>query len=257
MIYVTWGAETHHGRVRQRNEDALLAADPVFVVADGMGGHEAGEVASSIAVEHFRRFVGGTNLDVPDIAEAIDAANAAILTESQTKPGCGGMGTTVIGLVAVEQLGSPYWLAFNVGDSRLYRLWNGQLSQVSVDHSYVQELVNAGRLSSDDARDHPERNIVTRALGQDTVIEPDFWVMPPEVGERFLLCSDGLSGEVSEEQILGILIADTDPVEAAADLVAAALSGGGRDNITVVVVDVAGVDYAEAETTTPRGQGAQ
>ena len=164
------------------------------------------------------------------------------------------MGTTVVGLIAVEQLGAPYWLAFNIGDSRLYRLWDGDLSQISVDHSYVQELINSGRLSSDDARAHPERNVVTRALGQGEDIEPDFWMMPPEPGERFLLCSDGLSGDVERARIRDVLLAAEDPADAAADLVAAALSAGGRDNITVVVVDVRGVDGdGELETTRPRG----
>jgi serine/threonine protein phosphatase PrpC len=168
--------------------------------------------------------------------------------------GSAGMGTTVVGLIAVEHRGMPYWLAFNVGDSRLYRLWQGELSQISVDHSYVQELVNTGQLTTDDARGHPERNIVTRALGQDAASEPDFWVMPPEVGERFLLCSDGLSGEVGQDRILELLLAAGDPVEAASNLVEAALAGGGRDNISVIVVDVRGVgEYGAQETTTPRG----
>lgn len=253
MIDLSWGARTHRGRTRNHNEDALLAAAPVFVVADGMGGHEAGEVASEITIEHFRGFVGGASLAIPDIAAAIASANDAIVAAAEAGTGRAGMGTTVVGLIAVEEMGMPYWLAFNIGDSRLYRLWQGELSQISVDHSYVQELVNTGQLTTDNVRGHPERNIVTRALGRHAAIEPDYWVMPPEAGERFLLCSDGLSGDVGHDRILELLLAAGDPVEAASNLVEAALAGGGRDNISVVVVDVRGVgDYGAQETTTPR-----
>ncbi len=252
MIDLSWGSATHNGRRREHNEDALLASAPVFVVADGMGGHLAGEVASEIAVDHFRGFVGAARLTIHDVSQAVAAANNAIIAAGTQRAGAAGMGTTVVGLIAVEQLEMPFWLAFNVGDSRLYRLWEGELSQISVDHSYVQDLVNSGRLSVDDARGHPERNVVTRALGQENSIEPDYWIMPPEIGERFLLCSDGLSGEVGNDRIRELLAAEGEPAEAASNLVAAALAGGGRDNISVVVVEVRGISYAAEESTIPR-----
>ncbi|MEO6712745.1 MAG: protein phosphatase 2C domain-containing protein [Mycobacteriales bacterium] len=254
MIEVTWGAQTHNGHVRQHNEDALLADAPVFVVADGMGGHRAGEVASSIAIDQFRPLVGASALTIADVAAAITAANEAIVEAGEAGASSAGMGTTVVGMIAVEQVGRPYWLAFNVGDSRLYRLFKGELNQVSVDHSYVQELIAAGRLTADEAIGHPERNIVTRALGQDTESQADFWLLPPEVGERFLLCSDGLSGDVSADQILQLLRNSPDPEEAADQLVSAALAAGGRDNISVVVVDVRAIyDFGAHEATIPRG----
>ncbi|MDQ1708771.1 MAG: family protein phosphatase [Frankiaceae bacterium] len=253
MIELAWGALTHSGRLRRGNEDAHLAAPPVFVVADGMGGHAAGEVASQIAVEQFRAFTAGGPFAIADVARAISAANDAIIAASAANDGHTGMGSTVVGLVAIEQGGTPFWLAFNIGDSRLYRMWEGGLTQISVDHSYVQELVSSGRLSSAAAREHPERNIVTRALGHATDSEPDFWMMAPEAGERFLLCSDGLPGDVETARIHEILLEVDDPAEAAADLLAAALDAGGRDNITVVVVDVRRVHEGVLETTTPRG----
>jgi protein phosphatase len=253
MIGLSWGAATDNGRVRQHNEDALLADAPVFVIADGMGGHQAGEVASSIVVDHFRELVGRSGLDVADIAEVLGRANAAIIDASDVAAARGGMGTTVVGLVAIEQLGVPYWAAFNVGDSRIYRFWQDELTQITIDHSYVQELIDSGRLTPDDARSHPDRNVVTRALGQALLHEADFWVLPPEPGERFLLCSDGLPGDLATNEILGVLRELMDPVSAADALVTAAVHAGGRDNVTVVVIDVVRVDVAaKQETTTPR-----
>ena len=259
MFNLAWGSATHTGNVRPLNEDALLADAPVFVVADGMGGHDAGEVASEMAVARFRGFVGMSAVAIHQVTPAITAANEAIVAAGEAGEGRAGMGTTIVGLIGVEQHGAPYWFAFNMGDSRIYRFCRGLLTQVSVDHSHVQELVTLGQLSPAAARLHPERNIITRALGQQESGDPDYWLLPPEPGERFLLCSDGLSGELEPEEIARVLAAAPEPAVAAKNLLEAALFAGGRDNITVVVVDVLGIDTRAVddqsawEQTTPRG----
>jgi serine/threonine protein phosphatase PrpC len=245
MIVVTWGSATDTGRVRARNEDAVLAQAPVFLVADGMGGHLGGEVASRMTVDTFRELLGQPTVIASDIPTLLQGANEAIRHRARTDPTVSDMGTTAVGLAMVTEAGIDYWLAFNVGDSRIYRLHQGVLTQVTVDHSYVQDLVAAGRIAPEEARTHPERNIVTRVLGvQDTPV-PDFWVFPPEPGERFLICSDGLSGELDDHVIAQLLSVRAEPHEIARMLVETANQSGGRDNISVIVVDVAGADALE------------
>jgi protein phosphatase len=234
---LAWGCATDVGKLRPHNEDAVLAAPPVFVVADGMGGHAAGEVASSIVVETFESLRGRTIVS-DDIARALTAANTSILELASQDQAKAGMGTTAVGLAVVEEDGATYWLAFNLGDSRLYQFHLGVLTQVSIDHSWVQELVSLGRITADEARTHPERNVVTRVLGSGFPSSADFWLFPAEAGQRFLLCSDGLSNEIEDDEI-GAILAVPQPPEVVADLlVRAAMDAGGRDNITVVVVDV-------------------
>jgi protein phosphatase len=245
MIVVTWGSATDTGRVRARNEDAVLAQAPVFLVADGMGGHLGGEVASQMTVEAFRELLGRTTVTPADIPELIQDANQAIRARARVDPTVSDMGTTAVGLAMVKEGDVDYWLAFNVGDSRIYRMHQGVLTQVTVDHSYVQDLVAAGRIAPEEARTHPERNIVTRVLGVQESPVPDFWVFPPSLGERFLICSDGLSGELDDHIIAQLLALDAEPHEVARMLVEAANLAGGRDNISVIVVDVAGADAAE------------
>jgi protein phosphatase len=245
MIVVTWGSATDTGRVRARNEDAVLAEAPVFLVADGMGGHLGGEVASQLTVDTFREILGRPTVVASDIPVLLQDANESIRLRASVDPSVSDMGTTAVGLAMVTEDGGDYWLAFNVGDSRIYRLHEGELTQVTVDHSYVQDLVAAGRIAPEDARTHPERNIVTRVLGVQDHPIPDFWVFPPEPGERFLICSDGLSGELDDPTIAALLAVHAPPHEIARQLVEAANSSGGRDNITVIVVDVAGADTGE------------
>jgi len=250
MIVVTWGAVTDTGRVRAQNEDALLAQSPVFVVADGMGGHAGGATASQIAVETFRRVLDLPSMCASDIPQQIQAANDAIRRQARLDPSSAAMGTTAVGLALLSEAGKEYWLAFNVGDSRLYRLQAESLTQISVDHSYVQELVLAGFIGPDEARRHPERSIITRALGGPDLAEPDFWVFPAEPGERFLLCSDGLSGELDDDTIALLLAQADDPQDIAAELVRRANDAGGRDNISVIVVDVAGPRSVDLDAPT-------
>lgn len=236
MIAVSWGAATDVGKIRQVNEDSLVANGQVFVVADGMGGHAAGDVASRLAVEAFDGLAGDWSIRPEAVLNVVADANDSILDAARHGEGRGGMGTTVVGLIAVETDGHDFWFAFNVGDSRLYRSFGGELEQVSVDHSLVQELYEAGAITQEQRRDHPRANVVTRVLGTDPTPMPDYWLRAPQSGERFLLCSDGLSNEVPDDVLAATLAAGTDPQRTADHLVELALTAGGRDNITAIVV---------------------
>lgn len=229
------GAATHVGVVRQHNEDSVLADRVVFVVADGMGGHAAGEVASSIATATLGELVDRPSRTPEDVVAALALANRRILESAARDPATAGMGTTAAGLVVVDADGSQQFAAFNVGDSRVYR-FAGALRLVSRDHSEVRELVDAGIISEDEARHHPLRNLVTRALGTDPAPTPDVWLLPAQPGERFVICSDGLTNEVPDERIGEVVHRVEDPQACADALVAAAVDAGGRDNVSVVVV---------------------
>jgi serine/threonine protein phosphatase PrpC len=250
------GVATHVGTVRSHNEDAALAERTVFAVADGMGGHAAGEVASAIAVDTLRELAAQPVRSADDIAEAIAVANRRILDAAARQPAQRGMGTTTAGLVVVSAGGSEHWAVFNVGDSRVYRVFEGRVELITVDHSEVQELLDAGVITPHEAEHHPMRNVVTRSLGAPQPPAPDLWVFPPIPGERFVICSDGLSNELSAEQI-GSLVAEVDEPKAAAErLVRAAVDAGGRDNVTAVVVAldaVPGRDVAEDFARGPDG----
>jgi serine/threonine protein phosphatase PrpC len=227
---IGWGARTDRGRVRELNEDAFLAEPPIFLVADGMGGYEAGETASAAVVEQFAET--GVHDVTPDwITERLGVANARI------RGGAGG-GTTAAGAALVERDGHPFWLVFNIGDSRAYLANGPELRQISVDHSVVQEMVDAGKLAPERARTHPERHIITKAVGTREEPRPDFWWVPRRPGDRLLLCSDGVTGELDDDTI-GDLLRRPDSAQDVADqLTASALSSGGRDNITCIVIDV-------------------
>ncbi len=248
------GAASDVGLVREANEDAFLAAPPVFVVADGMGGHDRGDVASRIVVEEFGR-LAPTNGSTPRtsydadggieaVTDALQASRDRIAAYDAEQHAAGARsfsaGTTAVAAVLVEQDGSPGWLVANVGDSRAYRFSDGRLEQVSVDHSVVQELIDAGRISVGDAAVHPERHVVTRALGASVASNPDWFLLPLVAAERLLLCSDGVSGMIDDATIAAILARSEDPRDAADLVVAAAVDAGGRDNATAVVVDVVG-----------------
>ena len=254
----SWGSATDRGRVRRLNEDALFAEAPVFVVADGMGGHAAGDVASRVTVEEFARLAGRDAVTHEDVQECLVRA-ARSVRESVGAGRTGG--TTVAGVALTDSGGDPYWLVFNVGDSRVYRLADGALVQISVDHSVVQELVDAGRLRPEDVAKHPDRHVITRAVGTGAVPSPDFWLLPAGAWDRLLLCSDGLTQELDDDAIRFLLLAQPDPQSAAQILVQAAVEAGGRDNVTAVVVDAGegrgegeGVDDATIERpATPEG----
>ncbi|MBD8057426.1 serine/threonine-protein phosphatase [Cellulomonas sp. JH27-2] len=221
---------------RATNEDALHAGGGVYVVADGMGGHEAGELASRTAVEALRVLGRGT----PDLARArqvIRAAHARVRALPADDP-LRRPGTTATGVVLSEHSGTPCWLVLNVGDSRTYRMAGGVLEQVTQDHSEVAELVASGVVPPQDAARYPRRNVVTRALGGGSeTVDPDVFWIPVSPGDRMLVCSDGLTDEVPDSRIEAELKAEPDPQAAADRLVEAALAAGGSDNVTVLVVD--------------------
>jgi protein phosphatase len=235
---LAWGAATHAGRVRSDNEDTFVAEPLVFLVADGMGGHQAGEVASAIAATTLRDRLSAGAASVDVAVASVVEANAAIFQNAHTNLDQRGMGTTVTAMVVVPDGGSgPRLAVLNVGDSRTYVSRSGRLRRVTIDHSYVQELVSTGHISEVEARNHPRRNIVTRALGIEPSVRVDTWVLPFVRGDRYVLCSDGLVDEVDDDQIAEILAVHASPQAAAEALVEAALHNGGRDNVTVVVVD--------------------
>lgn len=236
MTRFRWGLATDVGRVRSVNQDNALAIEGLFAVADGMGGHLGGEVASEVAVEVLRE--RAPLLTSVDLIEAVHAANHAILERALGDPTLRGMGTTLCVLALVEADGEERLAIANVGDSRVYVFANGELEQMTDDHSLVAALVREGRITEEEAEEHPQRNILTRALGMDHDVTVDAWEVVPLAGERWVLCSDGLFNEVTPDQIGAVLRRLADPQEAAAELVRLANEGGGRDNITVLVVDI-------------------
>jgi protein phosphatase len=252
MIRFRHGAATSVGRVRQVNEDSYLADPPLFVVADGMGGHGAGDLASRIAIEDMRACVPLRPLFAEAVLTALEHANQHIIERDAANR----MGTTVTGLAALETVGGDQLMVFNVGDSRVYRLAGNRLEQLTVDHSEVQEMVLAGVITREQARTHPRRNVVTRALGSNTGLLPDYWLRPAITGDRYVMCSDGLFGELTDDVIAALLAAGT-PQQAAEALVTAANHAGGRDNVTAVVADIDSADAGTAgadEATMPLAQ---
>ncbi|MEQ8842720.1 MAG: protein phosphatase 2C domain-containing protein [Acidimicrobiales bacterium] len=240
MIEFRWGTATDVGRVRSANQDQLLTVDPVFVVADGMGGHNGGEVAAAIAVDEMAKVGVVRTLD--ELSEAVQVANREIVDRSKLEPGLRGMGTTLVALVGMTTGDVSRLGVANVGDSRLYLRGADELVQVTEDHTLVEALVRDGRLTAEEALDHPQRNIVTRALGIDDKVLVDTWELAPVAGDRYLLCSDGLFNELTPAEILAMLRDIDDPSEAAVSLVNGACDAGGRDNVTVVIVDVVEID---------------
>lgn len=252
-LAVSTGAATHPGLRRALNEDAHLASAPVFVVADGMGGHEAGERASAAVIAEFASSIGRASLHLDDVRHALSRARSVV--EQLSLSGDVRAGTTLSGVVIATVDGMGYWLAVNIGDSRTYRLADGELEQISVDHSVVQELIDSGELTAEQALTDRRRNIITRAIGASSTGDADYWLFPAELGDRMMVCSDGLTSEVSDARILEVLSHTTDPQEAADVLVQEAVDAGGRDNITVVIVDAVSVasrpgTYLETDSET-------
>ena len=238
------GVATDTGNVRPQNEDAYVASEHLFAVADGMGGHNAGEVASALATTLLLERSTGQTLTPEWFVEAITAINRTIHESAAESTERRGMGTTICALALVQPLGDsmepPQIALANVGDSRIYMSRAGTFRQLSVDHSYVQELVTEGLITEEEARVHPRRNIVTRALGIDERVAVDSWLIPLFSGDRFILCSDGLVDEVPTADIAAIAAQQREPQIIADSLVALAKRNGGRDNITVIVVDAVG-----------------
>ncbi len=247
-VELRFGAATDVGLVREANEDSLLAEPPVFVVADGMGGHDGGEIASRIVVEEFARLTGAgfdPRQGRDTVLETLRSCQRRLREYAATHRGSDGGpwqgGTTAVVALLVEQDEAPAWLLTNLGDSRIYRVTRGELRRVSTDHSVVQELVDAGEISEEEALVHPERHIVTRALGGPDPLDPDFFSFALADAERVMLCSDGITDLLRDAELAHVLAENPDPRDAAEGVVAAALAAGGIDNATAVVVDVVGL----------------
>ncbi len=224
--------KTDRGLVRPVNEDAVLSFDPdTYLVADGMGGHAAGEVASGILVETVRQVLTEEPLPWGEWAmkEALLRGNEAILARVGEHPAYKGMGTTAT-MLHFDEGRACY---AHVGDSRLYLMRGGSLLQVTRDHSYVEELVARGSITQEEARNHPRKNLLTRAVGVEAKLRVDTGSFEAEPGDRFLLCTDGLTNMVTDEEILELLGTEENPVE---HLMQKALDAGGSDNITILVV---------------------
>jgi PPM family protein phosphatase len=234
-VELTWGAATAVGQ-REDNQDRYLAAPPVFAVADGMGGHVGGAAAAEAVVEALRSLTGSDMTTVEAIRLALQRADGEI--RAFQGPDKAGAGTTVAGVALVDEGDGPQWAVFHVGDSRVYRWHDGQLELVTRDHSVVQELIDAGYISDGSAATHPQRHIITRALGVGPRPEVDVVRLSIVPGERFLACSDGLTGELDDARIGALIGADDEAAALAARLTADAESVGARDNVTVVVLRV-------------------
>jgi protein phosphatase len=240
MTVLRSGAATDVGRVRQSNEDRYLARDDIglFAVADGVGGHQAGEVASQTSVETLEDAFEEEEPTTEALVAAIKQANQAVWRLAQSAREKRGMGTTLTAVALVEEDGEEHLAVANVGDSRAYLFQQGELTQLTEDHSLVEELYRDGQISREEAEVHPQRSIITRALGMDPDIDVDSWQLIPYRGDRILICSDGLTNELGNDRIASALRRIRDPQEAAHDLVRQARANGGNDNITVVVIDV-------------------
>ncbi len=258
MLTLTAAGRTDTGRVRKSNEDSMLVSEKFVAVADGLGGHAAGEVASGIAVDRLAELSRTHSVHPDDVTAAIADANHRILEQMRAHPENEGMGTTVTGLGIVDLGGAPHCVVFNVGDSRVYRFVGDTLERVTVDHSEVEELQAAGLISAQDAATHPRRNVVTRCLGSFPGPTPDLWVHAPRGDERYVVCSDGLTNEVADHDIADTLRRHPDPGAAADALLAQALAAGGRDNIAVIVVDLVSEDSRPVDIdTAPRARTGQ
>jgi PPM family protein phosphatase len=238
VVRFTAAALTDRGRKRPSNEDAFgfSVEHGVYVVCDGMGGAAAGEIASSIAVDEVLRELSDhrdAGVPLPQLAEkAVCAANEAIFSRAQRNPRLSGMGTTLVALVADER---HVWV-LNVGDSRCYRLRNGRLEQLTLDHSLVEEQVRMGRMTQSEALRSPMRNVITRALGTQNCVTPDCFEFAAESGDVFLLCSDGLTRELTDSAIESILDSKLPLQDRCTRLIEAAKKAGGHDNITCITV---------------------
>jgi protein phosphatase len=252
-LTVVAGAATDVGQRRTVNEDSFLAQSPMFLVADGMGGHDAGDLASAAVIAEFTRHAGRLGLEPDEVQTTIIRAQERVTHIA----GAGNAGTTLTGAVVSWVDGDPYWLVVNIGDSRTYRYTDGGIEQISVDHSLVRELVDAGALDADAAAQDPRRNVITRAIGggDHSEANADYWLLPAAQGDRLLVCSDGLTGEVADDEIAEVLAEIADPGAAAAELVRRAVEYGGRDNVTAIVVDIPSESLdADIEDTVPTGR---
>jgi protein phosphatase len=236
VLELSWAAVTDTGRRREVNQDAFFAAYPLFVVADGMGGHVGGEIASASTIDRLTAVADAGVVNPKTIEKAL--ARAVKDIASHTEATDDGTGTTVTGVFLDTSGEAAHWVTLNIGDSRVYLVRDGAIVQITTDHSVVQELIAAGRLSPEEAENHPYGNVITRAVGPSDGVKPDYVRLDIADGDRFVICSDGLTKELTDYGIRHFLDENPDPAAAVTAMLDAALENGGRDNITIVVLDV-------------------
>lgn len=250
-ITLTWAGATDTGRRRDNNQDAFLAEFPLFVVADGMGGHAGGEIASQSTIARLQDVVDSGSVTTDAIERALKDAVDDIAAHPDTTDE--GTGTTLTGVFFDLADGDPRWVSLNIGDSRVYLFRDQRLVQVTTDHSVVQELISSGRLSPEEAEGHPYSNVITRAVGASELTPPDYLGIEVIDGDRFVVCSDGLTKELTDYGIQHFLRENEDPGAAVHAMLSAALENGGRDNVTLIVVNIARTGHdPEAETATSK-----
>lgn len=235
-LHLSWAGLTDRGRRRENNQDAFLAKYPLFIVADGMGGHAGGEIASQATVDRLSEMVDGGTIDDDAIVSALRRAVDDIHEHPEATDE--GTGTTLTGVYLERFEDSWRWISLNIGDSRVYLEREGRLIQVTTDHSVVQELITQGKISPEEADQHPYSNVITRAVGANELVSPDYVTIDVRDGDRFIVCSDGLTKELTDYGILHFLREHADPAAAAEAMVDAALENGGRDNVTLIVLNV-------------------
>jgi len=258
-VVVRWAASTIPGNVRAVNEDALLAVPGMFVVADGMGGHVNGDIASRLIVESCHAASPGVPLALSQLEQLVNETNRRVV-DYALAAGINAMGSTLVALALIENAGQLGFVVLNIGDSRCYALnTQGELDLVTRDHSVVQELLDDGRVTAEQSRVHPERHVITRAVGLAQSVAADFVILPPLHDRRVLLCSDGVSGELSDGVIESLMNAHDMPAGVVDALLSAVASGPAPDNATAVVVDITwntsatkSLDSPEFATTNPR-----
>ncbi|MFD4959374.1 PP2C family protein-serine/threonine phosphatase [Microbacterium sp. NPDC058389] len=236
VLELSWAAATDTGRRREVNQDAFFADYPLFVVADGMGGHVGGEIASASTIERLTAVADAGLVNPKTIEKALARAVKDIASHPEATDD--GTGTTVTGVFLDTTGEAAHWVTLNIGDSRVYLVRDGAIVQITTDHSVVQELVAAGRLSPEEAENHPYGNVITRAVGPSDGVKPDYVRLDVADGDRFVICSDGLTKELTDYGIRHFLDENADPAAAVTAMLEAALENGGRDNITIVVLDV-------------------
>ena len=256
QMRIRWGGASDRGLRRPENQDAMYADIGLFVVADGMGGHLGGSVASSLAV----KTVAANSPSTPaELLAAVRHANQVVHHRSTAHADLTGMGTTLCAIAVVQQDDNRVWCLVNVGDSRVYRYQAGELTQLTIDHNFVAEMIRAGDLTVEQAADHPRRNTLTRAIGVEPEVAVDDWILELTGNDRFLLCTDGVTNELDSSDISELLNIDEHPSDVARALVRQANDRGGRDNSTALVVDVdiegISVETTEAEADAPPPDG--
>jgi len=254
-LELTWAGVTDRGRRRDNNQDSFLAKYPLFIVADGMGGHAGGEIASQATVDRLADMVDEGRIDDERILAALQLAVDDIRDHPETTDE--GTGTTLTGVYLDRTDEGWRWIALNIGDSRVYLERDGRLIQVTTDHSVVQELIASGKISAEEADVHPYSNVITRAVGANDLVSPDYVAVDVVDGDRFIICSDGLTKELTDYGILHFLRENDEPAAAVSAMVDAALENGGRDNVTLIVLNVhytTPLDEADAHAQEAAGE---